>query len=159
MATRFGPLLLLLAAAGVGLAAAAAATATPSDRLLRLRIRHRQHAPHIPLDAPGYAAAAAAMAQCQELYMEQRVDHFAYHKERSLEGRTFRQRYFLCGKDWWRGPGAPIFFYCGNEADVTLYLNASGLMWENAQDFGALLVFAEHRYVSMCICGYGCQVP
>lgn len=34
----------------------------------------------------------------------------------------------------------------GNEADVTLYLNASGLMWENAPKFGALLVFAEHRY-------------
>jgi lysosomal Pro-X carboxypeptidase len=26
------------------------------------------------------------------------------------------------------------------------YLNATGLMWESAPDFGALLVFAEHRY-------------
>jgi len=26
------------------------------------------------------------------------------------------------------------------------YLNHTGLMFENAQDFGALLVFAEHRY-------------
>ncbi len=34
----------------------------------------------------------------------------------------------------------------GNEADVTLYLNATGLMWENMEKFGALLVFAEHRY-------------
>lgn len=34
----------------------------------------------------------------------------------------------------------------GNEADVTLYLNSTGLMWETAPKFGALLVFAEHRY-------------
>jgi lysosomal Pro-X carboxypeptidase len=29
---------------------------------------------------------------------------------------------------------------------VLLYLNATGLMWENAERFGAMLVFAEHRY-------------
>lgn len=29
---------------------------------------------------------------------------------------------------------------------VQLYLNATGLMWENAEDFGAMLIFAEHRY-------------
>ncbi len=34
----------------------------------------------------------------------------------------------------------------GNEGDVTLYVNHTGLMWEAAPDFGALLVFAEHRY-------------
>jgi len=39
-----------------------------------------------------------------------------------------------------------MFFYLGNEADVTLYVNATGLMWENAPYFGALIVFAEHRY-------------
>lgn len=38
-----------------------------------------------------------------------------------------------------------IYHHRGNEADVTLYLNASGLMWENAEAFGALLIFAEHR--------------
>lgn len=29
---------------------------------------------------------------------------------------------------------------------VLLYLNATGLMWENAERFGAMLIFAEHRY-------------
>lgn len=29
-----------------------------------------------------------------------------------------------------------------NEGDVTLYVNNTGLMWENAKDFGALLIFA-----------------
>lgn len=39
-----------------------------------------------------------------------------------------------------------MFFYTGNEADVTLYVNATGLMWETAEDLEALVVFAEHRY-------------
>lgn len=30
-----------------------------------------------------------------------------------------RQRYFVCGEEDWK-QGAPIFFYVGNEADVTL---------------------------------------
>ena len=44
------------------------------------------------------------------------------------------------------GPGSPIWFYAGNEADVTTYVNATGLMWEHAAAHGALLVFAEHRF-------------
>ena len=63
---------------------------------------------------------------------------------------TFRQRYFLCA-DHYAGPGSPILFYAGNEADVTLYVNASGLMWESAPALGAALVFAEHRYEGLSI--------
>lgn len=37
-------------------------------------------------------------------------------------------------------------------SQVTLYVNATGLMWEHAFDFGALLVWAEHRY-------YGKSLP
>lgn len=37
---------------------------------------------------------------------------------------TFKQRYFVCDKHYRKG--GPIFFYLGNEADVTLYLNNSG---------------------------------
>jgi len=33
-----------------------------------------------------------------------------------------------------------------SQADVELYVNNTGLMWENAGKFGATMVFAEHRY-------------
>jgi lysosomal Pro-X carboxypeptidase len=35
--------------------------------------------------------------------------------------------------------------FAGNEGDVELYANHTGLMWENAPQFRALLVFAQHR--------------
>ena len=35
---------------------------------------------------------------------------------------------------------------------MELYVNATGLMWENAKEFNAVLVFAEHRY-------FGSSVP
>jgi lysosomal Pro-X carboxypeptidase len=60
------------------------------------------------------------------------------------------QRYFTYDKYW--KPGGPIFFYCGNEANVELYVNATGLMWENAEEMGAMMLFVEHRY-------YGDSLP
>lgn len=64
------------------------------------------------------------------------------------------QRYYVYDTYWSRAtdPNAPIFFYAGNEADVGLYVNATGLMWENAKAFGALMIFAEHRF-------YGASQP
>ncbi|KAA6423864.1 MAG: lysosomal Pro-X, partial [Trebouxia sp. A1-2] len=64
---------------------------------------------------------------------------------------TYKQRFYVCDKYWHKSAVSdtdkgPIFFYVGNEADVTLYLNNTGLMWESAAEFHALLVFAEHRY-------------
>ncbi|KAJ1477814.1 peptidase S28, partial [Baffinella frigidus] len=71
---------------------------------------------------------------------------------------TWQQRYFIC-QGMWKKPGAPkdpapgpIFFYTGNEASVEGYVKATGLMWENAAPFSALLLFAEHRY-------YGKSLP
>ena len=67
------------------------------------------------------------------------VDHFSFS-----DARTFKQR-VLVHDGFWK-PGGPILFYCGNEASVELYVNATGWMWEHAEELGALLVFAEHRY-------------
>lgn len=67
------------------------------------------------------------------------VDHFSF-----ADARTFKQRVFTYDAHW--SPGGPILFYTGNEANVELYVNATGLMWENAASLGAMLVWAEHRY-------------
>ena len=69
------------------------------------------------------------------------LDHFDFG-----ETRTFQQRVFTYDRHWSGSPDAPILFYCGNEANVELYINSTGLMWENAASLSALLVFAEHRY-------------
>ncbi|KAG7390572.1 hypothetical protein PHYPSEUDO_007512 [Phytophthora pseudosyringae] len=78
------------------------------------------------------------LTQCDEKFFTQTLDHF------DVGAPTYQQRYFVCDKHF--RPGGVMFFYVGNEADVELYLNHTGLMWENADEFGAMLVFAEHRY-------------
>eukprot|EP00198_Chlamydomonas_reinhardtii_P013425 XP_001702762.1 predicted protein [Chlamydomonas reinhardtii] len=95
------------------------------------------------------------LAQCKLQLRNASLDHFS-RVPPAGDVTTFPQRYFVCASHWQRenpdGTPGPIFFYLGNEADVTLYLNNTGLMWESAADFGAMLVFAEHRY-------YGESVP
>ncbi|KAG7401819.1 hypothetical protein PHYBOEH_010282 [Phytophthora boehmeriae] len=78
------------------------------------------------------------LSQCEEKFFTQTLDHF------DVGAPTYQQRYFVCDQHFRQG--GVMFFYVGNEADVELYLNHTGLMWENAQEFGAMLVFAEHRY-------------
>ena len=76
----------------------------------------------------------------------QELDHFSSEDSGSGNNPTWQQRTFVYDGFVPAGGAEVVFFYVGNEADVTLYVNHTGLMWENAQEFGALLVFAEHRY-------------
>ena len=76
-------------------------------------------------------------------HITQNIDHFGYDASTG----TYQQRYFtydgyLLHKD----QPSVVFFYCGNEDNVELYVNNTGLMWELGQKVNALLVFAEHRY-------------
>ncbi|XP_040195902.1 lysosomal Pro-X carboxypeptidase [Rana temporaria] len=73
-------------------------------------------------------------------YFDQKIDHFGF-----AEDSTFKQRY-LVSETHWKKPGGPILFYTGNEGDITLFSNNTGFMWDIAEEFGAMLVFAEHRY-------------
>eukprot|EP00878_Enallax_costatus_P010690 GHUV01011166.1.p1 GENE.GHUV01011166.1~~GHUV01011166.1.p1 ORF type:complete len:391 (+),score=98.94 GHUV01011166.1:394-1566(+) len=88
------------------------------------------------------------VSRCKLQWRNATLDHFTWAQP-SDGPSWFMQRIFICDEYWRPAPNGargPIFLYLGNEADVTLYLNHTGLMWENAPDFGALLVFAEHRY-------------
>eukprot|EP00884_Botryococcus_braunii_P022769 jgi/Botrbrau1/9176/Bobra.0236s0008.1 len=94
------------------------------------------------------AGNSALIDGCTEMWRNETLDHFSFAPTPQNVNR-FRHRYFICDKYWRKdaeGKKGPIFFYAGNEASVDLYLNSTGLMWESAPKFGALLVFAEHRY-------------
>lgn len=72
-------------------------------------------------------------------FYKQKVDHFSFANQDS-----FIQRYLINDLSW--DKKGPIFFYAGNEGDITLFAENSGFMWDIAPEFNALLVFAEHRY-------------
>ncbi|CAI9736836.1 lysosomal Pro-X carboxypeptidase isoform X1 [Octopus vulgaris] len=78
-------------------------------------------------------------------YFTQAVDHFGRNTD------TYQQRY-LVSTQWWDRNGGPIFFYTGNEGDIVWFLKNTGFMMDIAGKFGAMLVFAEHRY-------YGKSLP
>lgn len=79
-------------------------------------------------------------------WVNQRVDHFSYSNN-----DYFKQR-VITSTDHWGGEGAPIFFYAGNEGNIWDFANNTGFMWERAEEFKAMVMFAEHRY-------YGATMP
>ena len=91
------------------------------------------------------------------------IDHFS--SEVPPRGyMTFQQRYLVYSAYWSKEEvvhngetvtkRGPIFFYTGNEADVTLYANATGLMWEHAEVLaaGASLATAATHFVVIACC-------
>ncbi|XP_038064107.1 dipeptidyl peptidase 2-like [Patiria miniata] len=76
------------------------------------------------------------------MYFDQTIDHFNF---KSHGNQTFKQRYLIT-EDYWKGGSYPIFVYTGNEADITLFLQNTGFLYDIAPQFGALVIFAEHRY-------------
>lgn len=74
------------------------------------------------------------------------VDHFSF----AIQDK-FNMRY-LMNNESARGNDSPIFFYTGNEGDIEVFAENTGFMWEIAPDFGAIIIFAEHRY-------YGSSTP
>jgi hypothetical protein len=85
---------------------------------------------------------AAGYGCISERWWLQRVDHMSRAKGHA-DTLRWPQRVVLCDKYW--AKGGPIFFYTGGEAEIFLYANATGLLWEHAADLKAMVVFAEVR--------------
>lgn len=82
----------------------------------------------------------------EERWFDQTIDHFRFGRRNGSTVPTrYRQRYLINDTFWVPGKG-PWFFYVGNESPVDAYARATGLMWQNAATYGALVLFAEHRY-------------
>ncbi|KAL8597508.1 hypothetical protein ACOMHN_047735 [Nucella lapillus] len=90
----------------------------------------------------------AAVYPYKEKYFNQIIDHFNF---KSYGNQTYLQRYLVQDK-WWSAGNGPIFVYTGNEGDITDFWAATGFVHELAPQFGALVIFAEHRY-------YGKSLP
>ncbi len=78
-------------------------------------------------------------------YQEQPIDHF----NSQVKG-TFKQRY-LVTKAFWKpdpktGFSGPVFVYTGGESNVEWFWRSAGNVFAMAKKYGALVVFAEHRY-------------
>ncbi|GAQ77788.1 Serine carboxypeptidase S28 family protein [Klebsormidium nitens] len=76
-------------------------------------------------------------------YYSQTLDHFAFTPEATS---TFQQRYLINDEHWLKEGHGPIFVYMGNEGYIDWFANNTGFLWDIAPEFGALLVFPEHRY-------------
>ena len=74
------------------------------------------------------------------------LDHFNF-----ANAQTFPLRY-LINEDRFAGSGSPVFLYTGNEGDIVWFAENTGFVWEIAPEFGATVVFVEHRY-------YGLSLP
>lgn len=64
-------------------------------------------------------ASAAASPQYETKWFTQELDHFDFSNT-----ATFQQRY-LISKEHWK-PGGPVFFYTGNEGNITLFAENTG---------------------------------
>lgn len=85
--------------------------------------------------------------QTKTAWFDVSVDHFGYSNNHTFPLRVlYNNEYFDHSK-----PG-PIFVYTGNEGDIATFVYNTGLIWDWAKEFGALLIFAEHRY-------YGRSLP
>ncbi|KAF0981827.1 hypothetical protein FDP41_011688 [Naegleria fowleri] len=77
-------------------------------------------------------------------FFQQKLDHFDFTND-----KTFPQRYLVCDQFVGSGgikPNTPVFLYTGNEGDIVNFYENTGLIFDIAPQFKALIIFIEHRY-------------
>ncbi|KAG6601675.1 Lysosomal Pro-X carboxypeptidase, partial [Cucurbita argyrosperma subsp. sororia] len=103
-----------------------------------------------PTDRDSEALSSPLSDDFKTFYYNQTLDHFNYRPESYT---TFAHRYIINFKYWGgANSSAPILAYLGAEGPLDKDLNVVGFSTDNAAQFGALLVYIEHRY-------YGKSIP
>ena len=79
----------------------------------------------------------------QTYWFNATIDHY---DNNGAGSPTYPMRY-LVDRTYFNEENGPIIFYAGNEGDVWTFWDNSGFMTTTlAEQFGALVVFGEHRY-------------
>ncbi len=73
-------------------------------------------------------------------YVDMPVDHFSI----APKPKTFKMK--VLGYSKYARADGPIFFYSGNEGGIDGFWNNTGLPFDWAEEFGAEVIMAEHRY-------------
>ncbi|KAJ4840467.1 hypothetical protein Tsubulata_039815 [Turnera subulata] len=95
------------------------------------------------------SSVASGQHEYETHYYKQTLDHFNYQPQ-SYE--TFGQRYVVSFKHWkGANASAPILAYLGAEESIDPYIDGIGFLTDNAAQFGALIVYIEHRFYGMSI--------
>jgi len=140
------------------LATGLSASAAPSS--WGMRTVHDRKAPFLLNEAEMSALAAQPQPPTPTIrhYDSQMIDHFSFGAaplSSSAAPYYYTQRYLTYDRYWRQdelGRWGPMIFYTGNEGDIVNFWNNTGFAFELAQEFGALVVFGEHRY-------YGQSMP
>lgn len=116
---------------------------TPGFGVTRLKSHYKKHGVHKTEGYRSYAVASCDNVK-EYRYNDAVVDNFAPidKQQKWYEG----QRYWL-NRQFWGGPGAPIFVYIGGEgAESCSRLTDHMYAFDLAQQHNALLVNVEHRF-------------
>lgn len=92
------------------------------------------------------ATASAAAPTWETKWFTQELDHFDFSNT-----KTFQQRY-LVNTDHWK-PGGPIFFYTGNEGNITLFAENTGELDKEALP-GAVHLHSSPFPHTQALCGH-----
>lgn len=89
------------------------------------------------------SSSAASKYRVEKHIFHAIVDHYSF---RPTPLKTFPLRYYVNDDFYIPNSSSPCFFYAGNEANIFQFINNTGFLFEASKEFGALVVFAEHRY-------------
>ncbi|KAH8286034.1 hypothetical protein KR054_001569 [Drosophila jambulina] len=93
------------------------------------------------LGDPSHKATLQRSLTAEDLWFEQRLDHF-----NRQDTRTWQQRYFVNADHYSNDTSAPIFLMIGGEGEASAKWMREGAWVHYAEHFGALCLQLEHRF-------------